>query len=113
MLSVPKRTLIEISPTLAVTDCPDIGRHRRELRVGQGHPAKRRHGAWMLLRLLHAFPDDVGYALQAAVTPEPGSRCEVGSHWRATAIGAVAAGACRTRDLAMEDLLAQRDLIGA
>jgi hypothetical protein len=60
----------------------------------------------MLFWLWHSVPDDVGDALKAAVTPEPGPAGQIGSHRRAATVGAVATGACSPSNLAMKDFIA-------
>ena len=64
----------------------------------------------MLLRLGYTVVDRIGDACEAAVAPQPLARGEVGADRRADAVGAVTACACRARNLAAEDLLAERDL---
>src|ERR1700674_4803869 len=64
----------------------------------------------MLLRLRHAVGDGGADGIQAAVAPLPLAGSQIGADRRADAAGAVAAGACCSGLLAVEDLLPEIDL---
>ena len=81
------------------------------LLVSQFNATHWRHGAGMLFRFWHTLFDCLGEACQTAVAPEPGTAAEIRSDGTADAVRAMASGACCACDLAVEDLLAERDLI--
>jgi hypothetical protein len=65
----------------------------------------------MLLRLRHSILDYIGDALKAPIAPKPCPAREISSYRCANAVGTVTPGARRPSNLAMEDFLAERDLL--
>ena len=65
----------------------------------------------MLLWLRYSGFDDVGDALKASIAPKRGAGGQIRSHRCANTAGTVTPCARRPTNLAMEDLLAERDLL--
>src|SRR5258708_15347241 len=76
-----------------MADRPDIGRHRREVLLGERASPHGRHHALVALGLGHALGDDVAEARQAAVAPQPVCRVERRPDRAAAGVRAMAAAA--------------------
>ena len=65
----------------------------------------------MLLWLQYPAFDGVGNALKASIAPKPGAERKISPNRRADAASTMTSGAGRPSNLAMKDLLAERDLV--
>src|SRR6476620_10317078 len=65
----------------------------------------------MLFWLWHSAFDSIGDALETAIAPKPCAEREIGANRRADAVGTVTPGTGCPGNLAMKDVLAERDLI--
>jgi len=96
---------------MGVADRPGISGHCSSIGSRQFRATLGRHGTSIVARARHAVGHRLGDRRKAAIAEDPNAGSQVRTDWRPSGIGPMASAAGAVAGLAVEDTVAQRNLI--